>query len=142
MAGKSTRQSFKHLQWIPHFQSPRAALTFHSDVAGPYTPTIEGYNSTIFFVCGFSRFIFSKLVKTTTEYTPSWITLVNQQEAQAGSSRVVAVLHSDGAAYMDSLHIREFNASRGIVHHTSPAYTPELNGIAEITIRIVFELVG
>ena len=109
VAGKSTRQSFKHLEWAPHFQSPRAAHTFHSDVAGPYTPTFEGYICTIFFVCGFSRFIFPKLVKTTSEYTPSWITLVNQQEAQAGSSRVVAVLHSDGAAYMDSLEIREFN---------------------------------
>jgi hypothetical protein len=41
---------------------------------------------------------------------------------------------------MDTLAIREFNASRGIVHHTSPAYTPELNGIAENTIRIVFEM--
>ncbi len=70
----------------------------------------------------------------------SWITLVNQQEAQAGSSRVVAVLHSDGANYMDSLDIREFNTNRGIVHHTSPAYTPELSGIAEITIRTVFEM--
>jgi hypothetical protein len=140
VAGKSTRQSFKHLEWAPHFTAPRAAHTFHSDVAGPFTTTTDGFNSTIFFVCGHARFIFIKLVTTTSEYTLTWINLVNRQEAQAGSSRVVAVLHSDGATYMDTLAIREFNASRGIVHHTSPAYTPELNGIAEITIRVVFEM--
>ena len=131
VAGKSVRQSFKHLEWAPHFTAPRPAHTFHSDVAGPYLATTEGNTITIFFVCGFSRFVFTKQAKSGSAYTQTWIDHVNRQEANAGSTRVVAVLHSDGAKYMDSLEIRSFNAERGIVHHTSPAYTPELNGIAE-----------
>ena len=140
VAGKSVRKSFKHLEWASHFVAPRAAHTFHSDVAGPYIAPIDGYVNTIFFVCGFSRFVFIRMVKATSDYTPAWIDLVNRQEANAGSTRVVAVLHSDGAKYMDSLELRAFNAGRGIVHHTSPANTPELNGVAEVTIRIVFEM--
>jgi len=79
-------------------------------------------------------------MNSTSEYETFWLAHCAQVEADAGKTRVIAALVSDGAKYMDTLNMRTFHLNSGIVHYTSPPYTPELNSLAERTIRSVFEM--
>ena len=77
------------------------------------------------------------LLKAKSEAPDGLAELVNIRLAAEGLS--VLEYFSDGAPELISRQIVEFLASKGCKVHYSPPYTPERNGLSEISKRIIWE---
>ncbi len=92
-------------------------------------------------VDSFSRRIFTYMLSSPAEFFEKFRDLVHHCEAHFGKDKVVARFHSDGGTYFTSIRLGEFCRTKGIVQSSSAPYTQALNGMAEITIRTLTEMV-
>ena len=125
----------------PYLAAPRAAHTFATDIAGPFTIMTRGGNKYLcVLVCAFSKKIFALLFKSTREFYGAFKDFIRHQKAHRGT-QAVARLHSDGAAYFrKSEQLAVFCKSEGIDQTSSAPFTQSLNGLAERTIKTVTEM--
>ena len=102
----------------------------HCDVWGP-APKDDILGNKYFLICtdDFSRFSWLFLLKQKTEVTSTIKNLINTIENQF--SERVKGLRTDNAKDFLNRELREFLASKGIIHETSCPYTPQQNGLAE-----------
>ena len=88
-----------------------------------------------------SRRIFVALLKSLSEAFPIFKDEVRAMETEFGHDKVVAQFHADGATYYEKSSLMiAFLLQKGITALYSPPDTPELNGIAERTIRTLMEM--
>ena len=88
-----------------------------------------------------SRRVFVALLKSLSEAFPVFKDEVRAMEAEFGHDKVVAQFHADGATYFEKSSLMiAFLIQKGITALYSPPDTPELNGIAERTIRSLMEM--
>ena len=139
--GKSTRYPLGH-KLIPQLAAPRPGYLLHSDCAGPFpvsTRTGKRYFKVLVDDC--SRRVFVALLKSLSEAFPVFKDEVRAMEAEFGHDKVVAQFHADGATYFEKSSLMiAFLIQKGITALYSPPDTPELNGIAERTIRTLMEM--
>jgi hypothetical protein len=140
--GKSTRLSFSSLpRSTPFHFAPRPGFAWQVDFIGPCVPTIEGYIYTAVFVDGCTKYFVLKMLKSLINFHEIWKLFVARVEAQQANQRAVANLITDSASSIfQSIEMREFNASKGIVNFSSPPYTQELNHGVERPIRTIIEM--
>nr|KYP55041.1 Retrovirus-related Pol polyprotein from transposon TNT 1-94 [Cajanus cajan] len=99
----------------------------HVDLWGPYSiPFVHGHKYFLTIVDDHSRYtwIFPlKLKSETSKILQNFVSLIKTQ-----FDSVIKVIRSDNGT---EFCMNDFYASKGIIHHTSCAYTPEQNGIVE-----------
>lgn len=118
----------------------RPGYAFAADHAGPFRVRSWGghtYFSLKVDVC--SGKIFGAMVVSTGTFCEEWIAHALQLEAHFGR-QVIARMITDSAPYFLDRRLVRFNAQKGIVHVQSPAYTQELNGLAERTFGTIFSM--
>ena len=120
---------------------PRPGHTFHADIAGPFRTTTRGGNKHLsILVCAAAKKIWGAMFRSTGQFEGSFRDFVQQNETDAGVQNI-ARLHSDGASYYrTNRKLMAFCRLKGINQTSSPPHTPELNGLAERTIRTVVEM--
>jgi hypothetical protein len=108
-------------------QSTRCFELLHMDIWGPYsTTTVHGHKYFLTIVDDFSRFTWLILLKGKNEVAAQVQNFIHLVENQF-DCRVKTVRSDNGLEFS----IPSFYASKGIVHQTSCAYTPQQNGRVE-----------
>ena len=125
--GKHTRVSFlKRLD-------PRTKSHFelvHIDVWGPSRSTSTlGFRYFVTFIDGYSRCTWLFLMKTRVELFSIFKKFYAEIRTQFNTS--IRILRSDNAKEYFSMSFSSFMSSHVILHQSSCAYTPQLNGVAE-----------
>ena len=139
--GKSTRKPTPHTL-PPRERAPRRGYLLHSDTCGPFAvPTRgSGYKFFNIIVDDYSGRIWLRLMQTLSEFHDHLVDVMNEIEAEVGSTRVVARIHTDGALYFVDKRVKLVTKPRGAQLTTSPPYTPNKNAVAERTIRTTCEM--
>ena len=139
--GKSARYPFTHKlqQQLP---APRPGYLLHSDCAGPFpVSTRSGNRYFKVLVDDSSRRVFVALLKSLSEAFDVFKAEVLAMETEFGHDKVVAQFHADGATYFEKSSLMiAYLIKKGITALYSPPNTPELNGVAERTIRTLMEM--
>ena len=139
--GKSQRYPMSRLP--RSFVSPRAGYLLHSDSCGPFAVPTRGDGARYFniLVDDYSGYIWAALLERKDQFYPHLAETILVIEAEQGSTRVVSMLHTDGAGeFQKSQFVIALCAKKGIRLSSSPADTPSLNAVAERTIRTVCEM--
>ena len=109
----------------------------HTDLAGPMNVTaLGGFKYIITFTDDFSRFITVYLLKNKNEATQAYKKFFNLVTNL--HDKKIKRIHSDlGGEYMDT-EWKQHNESNGVLCSQAPRKTPQLNGVAEVANRILF----
>jgi transposase InsO family protein len=139
--GKACRHPLSY-RTTPLLEAPRPGFLLHSDVAGPFNVTTRsGKRYFKVLIDGSSRRLWVSLLSSLTEAFPKLKDEIRAMEAEKGHSNLVAQFHADGATYFEkSTAMKQFLTAKGITALYSPPHTPELNGVAERTIRTLLEM--
>jgi hypothetical protein len=121
----------KALPFNSHFKKVDAVLdAIHMDLVGPFpTQSRSGYLYFLTLIDQFSGYRSVKFVRSKSNAFGRFKDFKAESEKQTG--RVLRMLVSDGGGEFINEDFRSFCASEGIVHHVSPAYAPQNNGMAE-----------
>ena len=125
--GKQSRAPFKGTETSAHNIGDLAV----SDVCGPFTPSVEGYTYFVTIIDVKTRFatIYFTRDKRCSTITKCFTEYVGWLERQ--TTHKLKKIRTDNGGEFTGKELKEFCSSQGIVHQTTPPYTPELNGIAE-----------
>ena len=120
--------------------APRESIVqrINTDLKGPMS--VAGYHGELYmqlFTASNTKWRTAFCFKSKDIAAANWETLVDVQLASEGQR--VLEYHSDGAPELISKRIVIFSAARKCKVSYSPAYTPELNGLAEISNKIIWE---
>ncbi|KAI9152926.1 hypothetical protein LWI28_003161 [Acer negundo] len=111
----------------------------HTDVCGPLTPVSNGQNQYFLtFIDDYSRKTWVYFLKRKSEvfdYFKEFKTLVEKQ-----SGYHIKALRSDQGGEYTAGAFQEFLKQQGIRHQFTPAYTPQLNGVAERKNRAILNM--
>ncbi|KAI9201145.1 hypothetical protein LWI28_018928 [Acer negundo] len=111
----------------------------HTDVCGPLTPVSNGQNQYFLtFIDDYSRKTWVYFLKRKSEvfgYFKEFKTLVEKQ-----SGYHIKALRSDQGGEYAAGAFQEFLKQQGIRHQFTPAYTPQLNGVAERKNRTILNM--
>lgn len=119
-------------------RSNRAGEYLHSDLCGPFPVTsYSGASYYISFVDDRSRFAWVKFLKVKSDATSTTAEILNHIETQY-DVRVKRFRSDNGGEYTSNA-LETLFAKRGIVHDTTPPYSPESNGVAERLNRSIGE---
>ena len=136
MAGKMCRDPFSG-------ERPREEEVggrIHSDVAGPMqveTPNKARYLCTFIDDC--SGFRATYFLKKKSDVFEAFKLFKAKLESETGKK--IRALRTDGGKEYDSTEFQQFLTADGIRHETTPAHTPQLNGVAERANRSIIEAV-
>jgi transposase InsO family protein len=135
--GKQTRIKFKK-------NTERKSLAIgdiiHTDVMGPLTPvSIGGAKYVLTFMDDFSRFSWVYFLKHKSEVYEKFKIFHPLFCTQTGTK--IKTIRSDGGGEYISLKFKKFMTDQGITHAITPAYTPQLNGVAERLNRTLMDKV-
>ncbi|KAK0589362.1 hypothetical protein LWI29_013222 [Acer saccharum] len=112
----------------------------HTDMCGPLTPVSNGQNQYFLtFIDDYSRKTWVYFLKRKSEvfgYFKEFKTLVEKQ-----SGYYIKTLRSDQGGEYTAGAFQEFLKQQGIRHQFTPAYTPQLNGVAERKNRTILNMV-
>lgn len=111
----------------------------HSDLCGPFPPTINGYKYFCTFIDDKSRRIAVYCLKTKDQAMPMFRLFKAEVENQTGKR--IRRLRTDRGGEYDSLEDRAWLGKEGIVHEKTAAYTPQQNGLGERVNRTVVSFV-
>ncbi|OWM65682.1 hypothetical protein CDL15_Pgr017179 [Punica granatum] len=133
--GKHTRTQF------PSRVSKRASAPFvlvHSDIWGP-CPVLssQGYRYFETFIDDYSIMTWVYLLKNRSDLYPIFVSFCSEIQTQFGVS--IRTLRSDNAREYFSTSFQSYMSSRGMIHQSSCAYTPQQNGVAERKNRHLIE---
>jgi hypothetical protein len=121
-------------------ESPRPAYLFFTDAAGPFrVQTRSGARYLVLFVDDKTRRIFAFMLKSLSDFLPTFKHFVARLEAEFGREKVVAQILADNHRVHTSVGMDQFCTQKGIFQMFSPPYTPSLN-TAERYIGIVIEM--
>ena len=126
-----TLGKFKHQPFNSHFKPVTEVLeAVHMDVVGPF-PTLSQSGAQYFLtiVDQFSGFKVVKIIKQKSEVI-SKVKLF-KLEAEKQTQKQLKLIISDGGGEFNNLEFSNFCSESGILHHFSPPYTPQNNGLAE-----------
>ena len=109
----------------------------HTDLAGPMNVlALGGFKYIITFTDDSSRYISVYLLENKSDATQAFIKFANLATNQHGCK--IKRLHSDlGEEFMDNTW-KNYNETNRIICTQAPRKTPQLNGIAEVANRILF----
>src|SRR3990167_5848118 len=109
----------------------------HTDLAGPMNVTaLGGFKYIITFTDDWSRFITVYLLKNKNEATQAYKKFFNLVTNL--HDKKIKRIHSDlGGEFMDT-ECKQHNESNGVLCSQAPRKTPQLNGVAEVANRILF----
>ena len=111
------------------------AEIIHTDVCGPFTPTVNGEMYYVTFTDDFSRFLTIYLLKTKNEcfkYFKIFSNLIQNKH-----NTKIRRIHSDrGGEYVNKQWV-EYCQENGITITYTPRKTPELNSVAESANRVL-----
>ena len=88
----------------------------------------------------FTKYTWFAHVDTKDKIPAQVICIVRQAQTQGECT--VKRLHADGGSEFNNATIKAFCVAQGIEFHFSPARTPQLNGVAERTVRTIKEAVS
>ena len=108
----------------------------HTDICGPFDPTIFGEKYYITFTDDFSRYLTIYLLKSKDESIKMFQIYKNMAETLHNGSKIIKI-HSDRGGEYTSNKWKEFCEKEGIQISFSPRKTPQLNAVAESANRIV-----
>ena len=139
--GKSTKRPTSH-SLPPRERAPRRGYLLHSDTCGPFSvPTRgSGYKYFNIIVDDYSGRIWVRLLHHLSDFHDHLADVLNEIEAEIGSTRVVARFHADGARYFTDQRVKDLLKRRGTRFTTSPPHTPNKNAVAERSIRTICEM--
>jgi transposase InsO family protein len=110
----------------------------HTDIAGPVTPTSHnGDQYALIFVDDATRFVCIYTIKSKDQAINGF----KQFVADMGvTEKQIRILRSDNGKEFCNKEFEKYLLDRGILHETTNTYTPEENGVAERTWRILFNM--
>ncbi|KAG9094427.1 hypothetical protein FS749_012503 [Ceratobasidium sp. UAMH 11750] len=111
----------------------------HSNLCGPFDPTVGGARYTASFVDDFSRVAWVFLLKTKDEVAKVFMRLRAHVELFTGFK--IKTLRSDGGGEYKSHLLADYLADAGILHQTSCPDSSQQNGVAERFQRTLFDRV-
>lgn len=120
--------------------STEPADKIHTDVCGPINPpTYQNARYFITFSDDWSRMLFTYTLKKKSGSVDAFNHFHNLVRNQMGNS--IKRLKSDnGGEYMNG-KLKEFLSQNGIIHESSPPYTPQMNGVSERINRTLVEMI-
>ena len=133
MISKATRLSFTD---IP-VRAQRQLELLHTDVAGPLKPSIKGHTYYLTVIDDFSKLLVSVAMTSKSAWNDT-IKIVNLLETQFEGK--VRIIRSDGGKEYSGYTWDKFLYDKGIIHQTTTAHTPQLNGVAERMNRTIKEM--
>ena len=134
--GKMKNRSFKAVS--KSMRAKRVLDLVHTDVCGPFkTPSLGGSLYFLVMVDDFSRMTFVFFMKRKSEAETMIRNFVAYAERLTG--RKLKSIRSDNGGEYCSVSIRNYFASTGIAHEMTAPYSPQQNGVAERTNRILLD---
>jgi len=134
--------------------APRVGARVHTDCTGRMRSSIMGYFYVVFFIDEFSRYIWAYLLKSLTELESTVLRFLADFRVTASALEVhdshpdivrhavqVEGIRADNAGNYTSHLYHEYLNSEGVSPEYSPAYSKDLNPIAERTIGVIFSVV-
>ncbi|MGZ8925640.1 MAG: reverse transcriptase domain-containing protein, partial [Nitrososphaeraceae archaeon] len=123
---------------------------WHVDLIGPlsevnkdgkriHLPSLQGKIYILVIVDEYSRFVMVEPIQQKSDATESIINLIKQQ--QNATRLVLKRLHSDGGSEFNNKVLLDFLKKQGTEYTYTTSDTPELNGIAESTNKILTTMV-
>jgi len=110
----------------------------HTDVCGPIKPMSTGQNKYFLtFIDDFSRKTWIYFLKRKSEVLNCFKAFKAIVEKQSGYK--IRTVRSDRGEYTLN-YFEAFCTQQGIRHQTTPAYTPQLNGVAERKNRTILDM--
>jgi len=111
----------------------------HTDVCGPIKPMSTGQNRYFLtFIGDFSRKTWIYFLKRKLEVLNCFKDFKAIIEKQNGYK--IIIMRSDQGGEYTSNDFEAFCTQQGIKHQTTPAYTPQLNGVAERKNRMILDM--
>ena len=124
---------------LPTRGASRKLQIIHSDSCGPMAPAIGGKEVYFtIFVDDFTSMIWIYELSSKSDAFGAFQHFVIHVERECASEKVL-ILHTDNAGEYISNKMKEWCAERGIVLQTTQPYTPDMNGVAERSIRTIVE---
>jgi transposase InsO family protein len=123
--GKHTRLPFKSSET----EAARPAQIIHSDIQGPMPESKDGYVYWISYLDDYSNMATVRLLKKKAEAGGITKDAIPLLERVGGGA--VEFLQTDNGGEYFSGELDSWLKERGIIHHSSMAYTPQQNGKAE-----------
>ena len=112
----------------------------HSDVAGPVRPSTSGMRYYVTIIDDFTRITLLRAMEKKSEvlgHLQKCITLLEN-----ALNTKVKVIRTDGGGEYSGERWNRWTQEKGLVHQITPAYTPQLNGVAERMNRTVKEMIA
>jgi transposase InsO family protein len=133
---KHHRSSFaKEVNW----KANKALELVHTDVCGPIKPMSTGQNRYFLtFIDDFSRKTWIYFLKRKSEVFNCFKDFKAIVEKQSGYK--IRTVRSDQGGEYTANDFEVFYTQQGIRHQTTPAYTPQLNSVAERKNRTILDI--
>ncbi|CAH9126868.1 unnamed protein product [Cuscuta epithymum] len=133
--GKMKRSSHK-LKPVP--SSSRLLQLLHMDLCGPMrVQSINGRKYTLVIVDDFSRYTWTKFLRTKDETTATIITFI--RTIQNFLQKSVEIIRIDNGTEFKNQSLADFYETQGITQQFSAAKTPQQNGVVERKNRTLVE---
>jgi transposase InsO family protein len=111
----------------------------HTNVCGPIKPMSTGKNRYFLtFIDDFSRKTWVYFLKRKSEELNCFKDFIAIVEKQSGYK--IRTVRSDQGGEYTTNDFEAFCTQQGIRHQTTPAYTPQLNGVAERKNRMILDM--
>ena len=104
----------------------------HVDLTGRMDPSIDGYEYGLIMHADFTKVRSAVPIRLKSEAVAAVIAFVARLETQSGIK--VKVVRSDLGT---EFSLKSYCDRMGVIHQTTPGYTPELNGVAERAVGII-----
>ncbi|GJZ63930.1 retrovirus-related pol polyprotein from transposon TNT 1-94 [Tanacetum coccineum] len=135
--GKQAHASHKAKNMV---STTRCLELFHMDLFGPFAVRSYGGNLyTLVIVDDYSRYTWTRFLKTTTEAFEQFEIFSKKIQNQLGCS-IVSIRMDHGREFDNEVQFGEFCNANGITHNFSAPRTPQSNGIVEMKNRSLQEM--
>jgi transposase InsO family protein len=123
--------------------SPRAKRNgelIHADIAGPFTPSLNGYNHFLAMIDDFSNVCGIVPMVGRKPALEALKDFVVKVERQLGEK--VRFIRTDNGTEFVKAEAEQWYRKKGIIHQLTTPYTPELNGTIERFMRTAKEMIS
>jgi len=110
----------------------------HSDLSGPFP--VLSYGNSLYYITPIddaTRVAWVRFIKQKSETTKIVKDFVSEMDLQ--NHKTPAAFRTDNGGEYVTTDLKGFIASKGILHESSPPYSPEANGVAECLNRTIGE---
>ncbi len=133
--GKKVRKKFNKKNEI---KTKERGEIIHSDVCGPIFPTTHGGNKYfVSFIDDYTRMSWVFMMRKKSEVVEKFKQFQKMLLTQF-KIKIKSLLSDEGGEYVND-EMKEFMKEEGMIHRTTPPYTPQRNGVSERYNRTVME---